>query len=245
MVVCWIGFWVTNHKWYQLSLRITSKVCQLIGRWIYATIWQEAMIHVYYRLLDFQKWYMRKILSLLMMSICFIWFAFSQLSTNNPNSPWLPWISNPWLSNQASDAANNFRSSQVESINQNARERSWPWVCWEYALDDKEYIILNTNVPFVWRCIKKVFNEWDSETNVSNVFPKLMANMIRIVMVILVVWWFLWILVWGFMIAANWAFGTKQTWVKLILGVIAGLILLWASGILLNLINPNFFGAAS
>ena len=125
-------------------------------------------------------------------------------------------------------------------------ESAWWWEEW-WTCDwpDENYIILNTNVPFVGRCIEKVFTTNGWWTTVANVFPKLMGNMIRIVMVILVVWWFLGILIWGFMIASNWAFGTKQTWVKLILGVIAGLILLWASGILLNLINPNFFGTAS
>jgi hypothetical protein len=183
---------------------------------------------------------MRKILSMIVVFIFFFWFTFSFLNSNSPGSQWLLPIDNPWLTDQIAGS-----EATLDAINQDARERSWPGVCWTYALDDKEYIILNTNVPFVGRCIKKEFNEWGEETNVSNVFPKLMANMIRIVMVILVVWWFLWILVWGFMIAANWAFGTKQTGVKLILGIIAGLILLWASGILLNLINPNFFGAAS
>lgn len=182
---------------------------------------------------------MRKIALCVILSLFTIPTVVFWVWLSPDNSNFLP-IADPWLTDQIEGA-----SDDIAALNQDAREKSWPWVCGEYALDDKEYIILNTNVPFVWRCIKKEFNEGGQDTNVSNVFPKLMANMIRIVMVVLVVWWFLWILVWWFMIAANGAFGTKQTGVKLILGIIAGLILLWASGILLNLINPNFFGAVS
>ena len=47
------------------------------------------------------------------------------------------------------------------------------------------------------------------------------------------------------MIAGNGALGTKETGKKLIIAIIGGLILLGASGIILNLINPNFFGVDS
>lgn len=163
---------------------------------------------------------MRKLISLLFVGVLFFWSVSAIISPTSESEAF----------GQAMAAAAGGDSD---------------WVCWGTKDEDKNYIILNTNVPFVWRCIKKEFDESSGDTNASNVFPKLMAYMIRIMMTVLVVWWFLWILVWGFMIASNGAFGSKQTGVKLILGVIAGLILLWASGIILNLINPNFFGTAS
>lgn len=181
---------------------------------------------------------MRKVLSILLILIAFVSLnnvlVFAQADDfddfggyqNDPDWDWN--YDTDWTESDA-DSSNSW----------------WEWDEGVCPWDDKDYIILNTNVPFVWRCIKKEFDEWSGDTNASNVFPKLMAYMIRIMMTVLVVWWFLWILVWGFMIASNGAFGSKQTWVKLILGVIAGLILLWASGIILNLINPNFFGTAS
>ena len=57
---------------------------------------------------------------------------------------------------------------------------------------------------------------------------------------------FLSLIIWGFMIA-TWGFaeGNVKQGKELILKVIIGIILLWASGIILNLINPNFFGTNS
>jgi len=106
--------------------------------------------------------------------------------------------------------------------------------------DPDEDIMLNTYVPFVWRCIKKS-TDWWSDTDLVNVFPKLIGWTARIVMTAIIIVWFLWIMIWWFMIASDGAFGTKAMWVKLIVSVIAWLILLWASGTILNLINPEFF----
>jgi hypothetical protein len=183
---------------------------------------------------------MRKILFIVITVVLFpvlrnIWFA--------QNTMWW-WI----VDGSDMDGWNNIATPNADDWNMESQNQESPASSWDEGVcpwDDKNYIILNTNVPFVWRCIEKKFSVWDDKTNVSNVFPRLMAYMIRIMMTVLVVWWFLGILVWWFMIASNGAFGSKQTGVKLILGVIAGLILLWASGIILNLINPNFFGTAS
>lgn len=189
---------------------------------------------------------MRKLISLLFVGVI-LFFVTSILNIGLAQNT-MNWMAdNPDTFRWNNVATPNADDWNMEWQNQESSSPSWwwRWVCWETKDDDKNYIILNTNVPFVGRCIKKEFDVAAGDTNVSNVFPKLMAYMIRIVMTVLIVWGFLWILVWGFMIASNGAFGSKQTWVKLILGVIAGLILLWASGIILNLINPNFFGTAS
>lgn len=112
--------------------------------------------------------------------------------------------------------------------------------------DPKKDIMLNTHIPFVWRCIKKTVetDAW-SKSTLTTVFPKLVWWVSRIVMTAIIILWFLWILVWWFMIAADGAFGTKAAWVKLIVSVVAWLILLWASWVILNLINPSFFGLDS
>lgn len=190
---------------------------------------------------------MKKIFSLFLLSFLFVWSVFAQGEIPTTfGAPATAPLSN-WGITAPTSTSSSFEQSVQDGNTQRWLDR-WlfaPWTCGATVEDDKNYIILNTDVPFIWRCIKKEFNEWASEANVSNVFPKLMANLIRIVMAILIVGGFLWILVGGFMIAWNGAFGTKQTGVKLIMWVIAGLILLWASGIILNLINPNFFGALS
>lgn len=111
--------------------------------------------------------------------------------------------------------------------------------------DPEQDIMLNTYIPFIGRCIKRSVNAWSSETTVVNVFPNMVGWLTRILMTAIVIMWFLGILTGWFMIASDWAFGTKQMGVKLIVSIIAWLILLWASGIILNLINPNFFWTAS
>lgn len=56
-----------------------------------------------------------------------------------------------------------------------------------------------------------------------------------------VIVWLLAVLIWGFMVAADGAAWTKQKWLDLIKLAIWWLILVGLSGIILNLINPNFF----
>jgi hypothetical protein len=69
-----------------------------------------------------------------------------------------------------------------------------------------------------------------------------MGGMIRLVMTIIYIVWFLGILVGWFMIAASGADPSlKEKGKSLIIMIIWWLILLGASGVILNLINPNFF----
>lgn len=118
---------------------------------------------------------------------------------------------------------------------------------WGAACDPKKDIMLNISIPFIWRCIKKDANanqvtDTDWNSTVGNVFPKLMWGMIRLVMTIIYIVWFLGILIGWFMIAASGADPSlKEKWKSLIIMVIWWLILLWASGVILNLINPDFF----
>lgn len=118
------------------------------------------------------------------------------------------------------------------------------WTGVVYAQDDckpDEDIMLNTYVPFVWRCIKRSTSTDATKTTLTSVFPKLIGWTSRIIMTAVIIIWFLWIMLWWFMIASDWAFWSKAAWVKLIISVIAWLILLWASWTILNIINPEFF----
>ena len=109
----------------------------------------------------------------------------------------------------------------------------------------KGSITLNTYIPFVWRCIDKWINADPSKTTIVNVFPKLTWNLMRLTMTIVMVMGFLGILVGWFMIASNGALGTKQQWIKIITMIIAWFILLGATWVILNLVNPAFFGTDS
>lgn len=109
-------------------------------------------------------------------------------------------------------------------------------------------IKLNTDIPFVGNCISKSTDASvaGNKTTIANAFPKLLWGLMRIVMTVVVIVWFMGILVGGFMMSAG---GLEASLMakgkKLIITVIIGLVVLGLSGIILNLINPNFFGTDS
>lgn len=122
---------------------------------------------------------------------------------------------------------------------------------WGSPCDPEKDIMLNIHIPFIGRCIKKDPNanqvdDSNNNTTVGNAFPKLMWGMIRLVMTAIYIIWFLWILVGWFMITASGVDPSlKEKGKKLIMMIIWWLILLGASGIILNLVNPNFFWTSS
>lgn len=112
-------------------------------------------------------------------------------------------------------------------------------------------IQLNTNVPFIGNCIE--LSKWSSESesndpNESKVtektaFPVLMGGLTKILVTIIILMWFIGILAGGVMISASWGDETRATEGKKLIGkVVIALALLGASGVILRLINPNFFG---
>jgi hypothetical protein len=117
--------------------------------------------------------------------------------------------------------------------------------------DPEKDIMLNINIPFVGRCIKKSasadsVDDGTENSTVGNVFPKLMGGMMRLVMTAIYIIWFLGILVGGFMIAASGASpGLREKGKNMIIMIVGWLILLGASWVILNLINPNFFWTSS
>ncbi len=138
--------------------------------------------------------------------------------------------------------------------NDTKKGNSQPPVDWETAWWEKCTswdIMLNISIPFVGRCIKKdpaARETSDDRWNTTswNVFPKLMGWLVRLLMTIIYIIWFLWILVWWFMISASGADPELKTkWRSLIKMVIWWLILVGLSGIILNFINPDFFSTAS
>lgn len=110
-----------------------------------------------------------------------------------------------------------------------------------------EWILLSTNVPFIWQCIvyKKSTDSQPAAGTVvdeNNAFPVLMGGLSRILVSIILLVSFMGILVGGVMISAS---GWSDEWAnkgkKIIGNVISALALLGASGVILKLINPNFF----
>jgi hypothetical protein len=101
------------------------------------------------------------------------------------------------------------------------------------------WIKLNTKFPVVWNCI--TISEWN--TNPINVFPGMMRGLTRIVMSIILVVCFIMIIIAGIMWAWAWEDSSQKTKAKEIIKKVAiTVLLLWFSGAILRLINPNFFG---
>jgi hypothetical protein len=101
-------------------------------------------------------------------------------------------------------------------------------------------IELNTNVPFIGRCIEGSTGDvGDDEQAVTSedAFPVLMGSLTQILVTIILIVSFVLIIVGGIMISTGNLSGGKS----LIIKVVIGIALLGASGVILRLINPNFF----
>ncbi len=112
-------------------------------------------------------------------------------------------------------------------------------------------IKLNTNVPFIWRCIqlkeagknnnKEGNAEWTTVTPIS-AFPILMGGLTKIMLTLILSISFLLVIAAGTMMIMWWANKSYyDKWLKLLKTVATTLIVIWLSWIILRLINPNFF----
>ena len=100
--------------------------------------------------------------------------------------------------------------------------------CW----DPCDWIKLNTCFPIIWDCI-----ETKGKTDATTAFPTMLSAITKIVMSIILVVCFILIIVSGIMRAADKPEPAK----KLIKRVAITILLLWFSGVILKLVNPNFF----
>lgn len=101
------------------------------------------------------------------------------------------------------------------------------------------WVKLNTDVPFIWNCIELWSNNWDTgKITEQNAFPTLVAWLTKLLMtVILIVCFLVLIVAW-----VLWTTWDAKKWKDLIKWVAIALALLWASWVILRLVNPNFFG---
>jgi hypothetical protein len=105
-------------------------------------------------------------------------------------------------------------------------------------------IKLNTDVPFIGRCIEiRATNNTGQSGSVTTVnqytvFPRLMRALTNIVLTLIMVGSLIMLIISGVMIASGQA-AEGKTMIK---RVVISLVLLGASGIILRLINPFFFG---
>jgi len=121
---------------------------------------------------------------------------------------------------------------------------------WE-ACECKCYggVPLNTNVPFVWKCIQ--MNEegeqaWnDPNTAVvtpTSAFPILMKGLSRVALSLFLALSFVMVIASGVIIATSGANSSGMSqWTTLLKRVVMSFVLLWTIGVILCLINPFFF----
>ncbi len=105
-------------------------------------------------------------------------------------------------------------------------------------------IKLNTNIPFIGRCImNQQTNNVGQSGNVTtvntlNAFPILMGALIKLLMSIIMIVCFASLIVWWFMMTVPDQYDTGKWIVK---KVIRTIVALWSLWTILYLINPNFF----
>ncbi len=106
-------------------------------------------------------------------------------------------------------------------------------------------ISLNTNVPFVGNCISLRSSSSSNTTQVTptTAFPRLLSWLTKIVMTVILIFCFMAIIVGWVLISMGWASEEQAKKGKdLIKHVVMALALLGASGVILRVINPSFFG---
>ena len=108
--------------------------------------------------------------------------------------------------------------------------------------DCKDWIKLNTDVPFIGKCIHT--NEKTSKDAVTpvNAFPKLMWALMNLLMTVILIMSLLMIVYSWVLMTTGWYSTnnyTKGLW--MLSQVAKWMALLWASWVILKVINPNFF----
>ena len=105
------------------------------------------------------------------------------------------------------------------------------WLMWWVVKWECNWIKLNTNFPLIWNCI------WTDEVDATNVFPTMIWALTKIAVALVLVVCFIMIIYAGILWAAN---KPKEAWDRL-KRIAVTVLLLWFSGAILRLINPNFF----
>lgn len=94
-------------------------------------------------------------------------------------------------------------------------------------------IVLNTHIPFIGRCILKdgsTANGWSALSGISQAISRIFMTLILTGGFAMLIWW--WVQI---------AMGDMKGGKEKIKNVVIAFAVLWSLGIVLRLINPNFF----
>lgn len=161
------------------------------------------------------------------------------LEGNNGTNPW-QWGSMP------DDVKQQAQQQQQKALTENekkARQQRYDDCIYANPGDTSYcncvadgWVKLNTNVPFIGRCINKEDSTGTGSTT-STAFTDLIWGLSKIVVTAILIVSFMFVIIGGVQ-RASW---NPEEWKAKIMKVVIWLAILGASGAILRLINPNFF----
>ena len=109
------------------------------------------------------------------------------------------------------------------------------WLWWNYVdasncKAECDWIKLNTCFPIIWNCIES--------KDATTAFPAMMWALAKIIVSLIFVVCFILVIYAGIL----WAMDKPKDAKPILRKVAITILLLWFSGVILRLINPNFFG---
>jgi len=189
-------------------------------------------------------------LLVVLFMVMFLWwghnvFGDDSLVTNDSQWQWIPTTPPPTTEKTPCPAGKDLWGHSHMNVLSTCVCDDW-WkevkgVCKDCTLSDVCCgVELNTDVPFIGKCLEDQAYSGNDPTVVSeeDAFPVLMSSLTQILVTVILIVSFLLIVIGGIMISTG-----NPKWGKdMIIKVIIGIALLGASGVILRLINPNFFG---
>ncbi len=106
------------------------------------------------------------------------------------------------------------------------------WWLYNNVYAECKWIKLNTNFPIVWNCIGT-----SSTVNATNAFPAMVWALTKLIMALILVVCFILVIIAWIQRSADKPKEAKELLKKVAITI----LLLWFSGVILRLVNPNFF----
>ncbi len=154
----------------------------------------------------------------------------AQFNGNTPNNP------NQQSQNNLNSLGGSNSSNSSDGQKYNECIANYPGETEYCSCIAEGGIKLNTNVPFVGKCINKD-NSSSAGSSASTAFTDLIGGLSKIVVTVILIVSLMFVIIGGVQRAS----GNPWEGKKKIIKVAIGLAILGASGAILRLINPNFF----
>ena len=185
----------------------------------------------------------------LIMPLSFFVAAEDPPGMNSTNVPGQSSVQTQWMPGNVQQWAQQQQNNALSEIEKQQREKRYnECIATNPASDNPNnikycncvadgWIKLNTDVPFIGRCINKEGAGGTDESTTSTAFSDLIGGLSKIVVTAILVISFMFIIIGG----VQWASWDPKAGKDKIKKVAIWLAILGASGAILRLINPNFF----